>query len=927
MNKKLLAAAVLAIGMSCSAVAMSACSTNSNGGNNNGGNQGQNPAEDGIYTVTFVTNGGSAVQAVDVAAGQSIDLNSYVTQNSDDSYYFFGWYLDEAISQRAPTNFTPASDVTLYAGWGADETYTLTFDSCGGSAVAAQEYKYYEYLTAPEQPTREGYSFDGWYWDADYSREFIFVGNTMIADDLTVYAKWTRLYTLTFDTDGGSAVDSKTGEEGTVLTAPADPVKEGYIFDGWFADEACTQPYSFTSLTADATVYAGWHPVQTAITVTLEVNSPVEGVSVQPVTITGVVEGNELETSSYEDAFEDAVNAGLGLTSGQQHVYIFGGWAYDREGTQPFGGIVQSSSEGSLTLYAKWLVSARYCTLTFTGGDGSLVVITPKAEQLSQQIIDEINNYYGENVTLFVAQDGTVYSLTDSFSTNLTLSPAVAAEGLTFELNQSSNGYILTSYTGNSSSVVIPSSYNGLPVTAIGEGAFRGNANITSVTLPAGVTSIGRGAFEGCSSLAVVEGGDYLASVGYGAFAGTQVGYAVRGIVYLNSAASVVIGYNGELPSALVIPASVKVIAQGAFEDNGAITSLSFGANSLVSYLPASAFAGCTSLSSINLSNAHITSIGDSAFAGCVLLNGVTLPSLVSSLGDYAFSGCTQLSQITMSGIRTIGSYAFENCAFTTIDWTGLNLSAVSEGMFSGCGQLTSIVLPGSVSSIGANAFAQCAALANVTVNAPEIYRLTSIGDSAFAGCSALRTIILFSRIQGDSPLEIGQNALSDCADDLVVYVADGAPTYNNTSNWYDGESDAMLTYAQIYSNAYEGITFLAADMSSPVISAENKAIMLYSSQIGDQINVIDLLLANGVSASDNVTASDDLVYSIDSVIHITPDGGTTTSSGSVEYPEITAISEGVYDLSELGAYRVSIRATDRFGNSNFTVVTISVVN
>ena len=128
-------------------------------------------------------------------------------------------------------------DTTLPSSESGEQTgYRLSFDSCGGTPVDAVNYAKHAYLVAPEEPTREGYRFDGWYWDAEYTREFIFATNTMPAADITVYAKWTKLYTVTFDSRGGSHVNDVTGEAGEALAAPESPILANYVFDGWFTD-------------------------------------------------------------------------------------------------------------------------------------------------------------------------------------------------------------------------------------------------------------------------------------------------------------------------------------------------------------------------------------------------------------------------------------------------------------------------------------------------------------------------------------------------------------------------------------------------------------------------------------------------------------------------------------------------------------------
>ncbi len=240
--------------------------------------------------------------------------------------------------------------------------YRLSFDSCGGSPVDAVSYPSYAYLVEPEAPTREGYRFDGWYWDQEYTREFVFATNTMPAADVTVYAKWTKLYTVTFDSRGGSHVNDVTGEAGEALAAPEAPIRANYVFDGWFTDTEGTTPYVFDTIPAeDITVYAHWHERQTNISVTLMPNLPVTA-TVSPVTATAN-EGESLDVSA-DETFTAALTSALGAP-----VYTFGYWAYDAAGRQPVGETMGYAEGGSVTLYAHWIRSAAYVSLTFVNGD------------------------------------------------------------------------------------------------------------------------------------------------------------------------------------------------------------------------------------------------------------------------------------------------------------------------------------------------------------------------------------------------------------------------------------------------------------------------------------------------------------------------------------------------------------------------------
>ncbi len=112
--------------------------------------------------------------------------------------------------------------------------------------------------TAPTAPTRTGYAFAGWYSDLGLTAAFSFT--TAITTDLTLYAKWTiNSYTVSFDSNSGTAVGSQIVAYGSTATAPTAPTRTGYTFAGWYSDSGLTSAFSFsTAITTDLTLYAKW---------------------------------------------------------------------------------------------------------------------------------------------------------------------------------------------------------------------------------------------------------------------------------------------------------------------------------------------------------------------------------------------------------------------------------------------------------------------------------------------------------------------------------------------------------------------------------------------------------------------------------------------------------------------------------------------
>ncbi len=168
----------------------------------------------GAYTITFDTDGGSAIDPITQDYGTKITAPAAPTKTG---YTFNGW--NPAIPETMP-----AENVTVKAQWTIDQ-YTISFDTDGGSEIEPITQNYGTAITAPTDPTKVGYTFAGWE---------LAIPETMPAENRTVKAKWTaNQYTITFDTDGGSAIDPITQDYGAKITAPAAPTKTGYTFNGW----------------------------------------------------------------------------------------------------------------------------------------------------------------------------------------------------------------------------------------------------------------------------------------------------------------------------------------------------------------------------------------------------------------------------------------------------------------------------------------------------------------------------------------------------------------------------------------------------------------------------------------------------------------------------------------------------------------------
>ncbi|WP_431029989.1 InlB B-repeat-containing protein [Lysinibacillus sp. LZ02] len=229
------------------------------------------------FTVNYDKNGATGGQV-------PVDNAMYETNNSvtvldntgnleKTGFTFTGWntqadgggtsYTANATFQMGTTN------VTLYAQWDVAR-YTLSFESNGGSAVPTQQIFYNHQATIPAVPIKVGYTFFEWYTDAALTKVWDFKKDTVKAPT-TLYAKWVAnsysggsipetVYTLSFESNGGSTITTRSIISHYKVTEPSDPIKEGYTFAGWYTDAALTKAWDFTKdfITGHTTLYAKW---------------------------------------------------------------------------------------------------------------------------------------------------------------------------------------------------------------------------------------------------------------------------------------------------------------------------------------------------------------------------------------------------------------------------------------------------------------------------------------------------------------------------------------------------------------------------------------------------------------------------------------------------------------------------------------------
>ncbi len=260
----------------------------------------------------------------------------------------------------------------------------------------------------------------------------------------------------------------------------------------------------------------------------------------------------------------------------------------------------------------------------------------------------------------------------------------VVKELLTFsEIEPGS--YTLISVDWSATGIVdIPAEYNGLPVTAIGDYAFRGCYLIEGITIPDSITSIGHEAFINCSSLKSIVVPSSVQSIGFGAFTGCSslesmvlpfVGSGNESGQSLERLFGYIFGSGSYQDMATIVPATLKEV-----EITG---NMNIGIY---------AFRGCAYIESIILSGS-IEIIDESAFYDCASINNLVLPESLTEIKIQAFYGCSSLSEVKIPDrVTTIGRYAFYKCASLLRVVIGANVQTIDREAFFACTKLVEVL-------------------------------------------------------------------------------------------------------------------------------------------------------------------------------------------------------------------------------------------
>ena len=649
-------------------------------------------------------------------------------------------------------------------------SFTVTFDSEGGSAVPAQTVYRGRRAQEPTAPEKAGYTFAGWY-NGDTAWTF---GTDTVTADITLTAKWT-LKTVTSSeglsfTSNGDGTCTVTGFNNSTVTDLMIPEtspdgervtvigKEAFWLNGRLL-ESITIPSSVENIGSAA--FAGCNNLRRVNVSDISAWCRIDfaDYSSNPLTYAHnlYLDGELITELAIPDGVTNISKYAFADCTGLTNIIIpnsvqsigegaFCGCVGARSITIPFVGAARDNTENVTLSYMfyRGLVYDDY-------GDGGIPSALKSVIVTSGTSIGESAFSGCAGLTTIILPDGLISIGASAFS---------GCSGLT--------------------NIILPNS-----VISIGNSAFHSCVNLTSLTIPENVRRIGGSAFGDCYKLLeiynksgiTIDFGYYgnVAKAIYTTEYTSKFDLADNGyLFYIDGNDRILVGYFGS-ENELILPTGITEINQGAFYDCRKLTGITIPES--VTAIGEYAFYNCESLLHIGIPKA-VTTIQSCTFYGCKSLTEIVIPKGTNRIGFGAFEYCTGLTSIVIpDSVTDIGSYVFYGCTGLTsmtlplIGYTAdsnVSLPDLFGGDSDVPASLKTVVITGST-KIGDNEFVCCPGLKNLTIAAT----VTGIGDYAFDGCSDLTITFDGTRAQWDA-MEKSENWATGCSG-LTVRCSDDA--------------------------------------------------------------------------------------------------------------------------------------------------------
>ncbi len=711
------------------------------------------------YTISFYADE-TLVGTTETAGNEEIALPKAPQK---DGFTFGGWYFDRDTWRDKLTKDTFAAralteNIVVYAYYIQNETpvptkYTVTFYA-GEDVAGVIETSGNEILVLPEAPQKEGYAFEGWFFDNETWRNEL-TANTYadapLTADVNVYAYYRKTedpepeppleYKVHFDTDGGTTVNDMIV---SVIERSPSTTKNGYTFAGWYTDETFLYKVTFPyDVTKEQTLYAKWE--KNTYTVHFDTD--------------GGTEVKDMIVSVIEQSPSTTKNG-----------YTFAGWYTDKTFSNKISFPYEVTE--AQTLYAKWTQNEPEEIVFTVDGSGVLTGVSGLAgSNMTVEIPAEVNGITvteigkdvfrgNKNIVSLVIPDSVTtlgYRMCSGCTalrevrlpSGLTVIPDEAFDGCsspqTINFPETLKEIRSDAFCGTAlTEFIAPDSLTDIfgyafkdcaglttveltNVRKLSTGVFQNCTALESIRLPDSIVELSDHIFDGCSSLTEIYMPDNPIAVSFTVFNGTayynEPSNWKNGVLYADG---YLIAANGDFASLTeyTVKEGTVVIADNAF--------------SLVGNSP--------KLKKMTLPDG-LYRIGKSAFSKLFAMTEINIPDSVRAIGYAAFqsTGLDKENNYTDGGLY-VGNWlvAVENDAmtsFTVRDGTiGVADGKSDTSLFPTKAQknVAKLTLPESLKYIGLRSFAR---LQITDLNLPS--GLLTLGDSAFASCSYLKTVNL----------------------------------------------------------------------------------------------------------------------------------------------------------------------------------------
>lgn len=654
-------------------------------------------------------------------------------------------------------------------------TFTVTFDSNGGSAVAAYEkIKNKSTITAPANPTYANHAFDGWHKDKELTTPWNFETD-VVTGNITLYAKWTEatdglVYTLNDDgTSYRVSAESQITAPNTVLIIPA--MHEGLWVTSveartLYENSAIAEVILPASIKEIGDYAFGDCPNLSKITFAQGVEKigkyVFNGNAVTQLVLPDGVK--EIGDYSFSNC---SLLADITLPSSVKKVgsYVFSNCASDK--AVKYNGTLEQWC--AIDFGETDALLGKNLTINGTVIQGEISIPTTVA-----QIKD--NTFSGFDKITAITLPPSVLKIGANAFGDCTALQKVKAEGdLVIDKRAFQNCVELAEVTFDKNVQAVGSYafYNCRKLTAMpdfnevrtfGDYVFCDCVSLGEATFPVTVTVIGEGLFAGCTELKKADFSlsTRLENIGGRAFYGCEKLANVT-LPEKLSAVSNETFYGCKVLTSVSLPDTVTSIGDGAFSGCNALQSLPKINN--VTKIGESAFENCWNITDALLKDSALIELGAGAFAYCSKLANVTLPAKLAAINDYVFAGCGFADIELPVGITEIGANAFNGCIALTGIVIPEGVKTVRRAAFNSCTKLTEVTLPSTLTSIGMEAFKSCQLLSSVNIPSG----VTSIGVSAFNACVGLTAVTLPAALT-----DLGNFAFQGCSGISAVTIPQG---------------------------------------------------------------------------------------------------------------------------------------------------------